>query len=272
MINYLKEKYYWFNINRKLRKFLRNKDESMILLFGYPKSGNTWLRFLLFNYRNLLLDSNKSETLTYDELNQLQNNELEKGTTFIPAEGFPVFYRSHVVYNDPYDLFAKKIFIHRNPLDTLISAYYFYKDREIPFWDDPVNIRKDLDDIDLYVKYKIDSWINYYNTSIKHANIVLNYSKMKGNCEKELLRLIQYLGWELDAKLIRKAVDLSSFEKVKSMGEQKMQAYGNGPKDGSFFGNFTRSGQEGQFKSELKKETINLILEKFPDFNKHYLF
>ena len=155
MINYLKGKYYWFRIGRKLNKFLENKNNSKILLFGYPKSGNTWLRFLLFNYRNLLLTPNETKTLTYDELNDLQKNEMESGTTFLPKEGFPIFYRTHVLYKSSYTLFTKKIFIHRNPLDTLISAYYFYKNREVSFWDDPINIRKNLDNIDFFVKYKI---------------------------------------------------------------------------------------------------------------------
>lgn len=270
MIDHLKAKYYWFNINRKLKKFLHKKNESKILLFGFPKSGNTWLRFLLFNYRCLLLESDKSTTLNYNELNELQNNTLEKGTSFIEQEGFPVFYRTHVIYNQTYHLFNKKIFIHRNPLDTLISAYYFYKNRAIPFWDDPENMRKELEDIDFYVRHKLDSWIKFYKTSIKHADIVMNYSAMKQNCEKELLKLIQFLGWEEEKSLIKKAVELSSFERVKNMGQAQDQNYGNGPKDGTFFGNFTRSGMEQQFKSELKEETINFVFHKFPEFKKIY--
>ena len=270
MIDYFKAKYYWFNINRRLKSFFDNKSEQKILLFGFPKSGNTWLRFLLFHYKCLLLDPNKSVTLTYDDLNQIQNNELEKGTTFIERKGFPVFYRTHIPFNYTYDLFNKKIFIHRNPLDTLISAYYFYKNRELPFWDDPERIRKELEDIDFYVSYKIDSWIRFYNTSIQCADIVINYSALKKSSEMELLRLIQFLGWKEEKNLIKKAVELSSFEKVNNMGKESDQAYGNGPKDGTFFGNFTRSGQEGQFKSELKEDTINFVLDKFPEFKKVY--
>lgn len=48
MIEYLKDKYYWFKTYNKLNLFLKDKEDS-ILLFGYPKSGNTWLRFLIYN-------------------------------------------------------------------------------------------------------------------------------------------------------------------------------------------------------------------------------
>ena len=54
------------------------------------------------------------------------------------------------------------------------------------------------------------------------------------------------------------------------MGKEKNQKYGNGPKNGKFKGEFTRSGVEGQFNSELKKETIDLVLKKFPKFKNLY--
>ena len=96
----------------------------------------------------------------------------------------------------------------------------------------------------------------------------MNYSKMKINCVKELSELICFLDWNFNEKLIKKVVEFSSFNKVKKMGEEKGQKYGNGPKDGTFKGEFTRSGEEGQFYNELNKETgrnqcTNPIFERY---------
>ena len=270
MITWLKDKYYWFENYKTLKTYLSNRKESKVLLFGYPKSGNTWLRFLLYNYRTLLLNPKEKETITYDRLNALQNNIMDRGTIFSPEEGFPLFYRTHKIYKKTYNLFEKKIFIHRNPLDTLISAYYFYKEREEPFLDDPKDIREKLHDIDFYVSYKIDSWIKFYNRSIKYADLIMNYTKMRRYPEKYFVKLISFLDWDFDVELVRKSIELSSFEKVKKMGEEKQQKYGNGPKDGKFKGIFARSGEEAQFKDELKKETINFVLERFPSFKHLY--
>ena len=269
MIEYLKDKYYWFKTYNKLNLFLKDKEDS-ILLFGYPKSGNTWLRFLIYNYQYLLLNPSNKETITFDKLNSLQNNVMDRGSVFLPENGFPLFYRTHKIYNRPYTLFNKKIFIHRNPLDTLISAYYFYKNRDIPFCDDPKNLREKLMDIDFYVSYKINFWIKYFRISVKKAVIVMNYSDMKNDTRQELTKLVQFLNWDLDEVLIKKSVEFSSFNKVKKMGKMQSQQYGNGPKDGSFKGEFTRSGEEGQFNSKLKKETIDLVLQKFPEFKNLY--
>ena len=73
-MNWLKDKYYWFKNYNTLKDFFHNRKELTILLFGYPKSGNTWMRFLIYNYRNLLLHLDQKETVTYDRLNLLQNN------------------------------------------------------------------------------------------------------------------------------------------------------------------------------------------------------
>ena len=270
MINYLKDQYYWCNINQKLNRFLKGKEDEKILMYGYPKSGNTWLRFLLYNYCNLLLNNEEVETISYNRLNILQNNIMDRGTTFLPEKGFPLFYRTHRINKRTYNLFDKKIFIHRNPLDTLISSYYFFKDREVPFSDDPKNLRDKLHNVDFYITYKIDEWIRFFNASVKCADIVMNYSNIKLDAEKELTELINFLEWNLDTKLIKKSVRFSSFNEVKKMGREKMQKYGNGPKDGRFKGEFTRSGKEGQFYTELKKETINSVLNKFPEFNNLY--
>jgi len=270
MINWLKDKYYWVNNHNTLKRFLHNRKELRILLFGYPKSGNTWIRFLIYNYINLLLNSDEQQTVTYDRLNALQNNIMDRGTTFLPEKGFPFIYRTHKIYMKSYNLFDKRIFIHRNPLDTLISSYYFYKDREVPFLDDSLNIREKLHDIDFYVLYKINSWINFYDTSIKHSDFVINYSELKQDTETVFSELLKFLDWDFDDELMRKAIDISSFKKIKTMGDEKMQKYGNGPKDGSFNGEFTRSGEESQFYHELQEETINIVLDKFPNFKKIY--
>ena len=140
MIHFLKNIYYWHRVNRRLSNFLKQQETSKILLFGYPKSGNTWLRFLIYNYRFLLLNPDIKKTITYDTLNDLQNNVMDRGTTFLPKKGYPLIYRTHSIFSNSYNLFDKKIFIHRNPLDTLISSYYFYKNRDISFLDDPENI------------------------------------------------------------------------------------------------------------------------------------
>lgn len=267
---YIKEKYFWYKNYFILQSFLRIINEKKILLYGYPKSGNTWLRFLIINYYNLLIDDKEKNIITFDKLNQIQSNILDRGTTIMPVRGFPFIYRTHKKYIKSYLLFDKKIFIHRNPLDTLISSYYFYRNRNIPFSDEKKEIRNKMLDINFYVKIKIDEWIEFYYTSIKYADIVINYSDLKNHPEIELTRIINFLNGEYNRDFIVKSIHSSSFENINLMASKYSQEYGNGPKDGSFYGKFTRSGVEGQFNNELSTETINFVLKKFKDFKNIY--
>ena len=91
--------------------FLKKHNQQKILLYGYPKSGNTWVRFLIFNYFNLINNPKYLKTLTFDELNEIQSNVMDRGTTNNNLPGFPLFYRTHKVYNDCYKLFDFKIFV-----------------------------------------------------------------------------------------------------------------------------------------------------------------
>lgn len=270
MINYLANQYYWFKNYQILSKFFREFESDKILLFGYPKSGNTWVRFLLYNYSNLLINPHITSTINYNELNKLQNNVMDRGTTFIPQEGFPFLYRTHKSYNRSYNLFNHKIFIHRNPLDTLVSAYYFYKHRRVPFGNEKQHIRKDLNNINFYIKYKINDWTAFFDTSIKYSDYNINYSDLRNDPFPIFSKLIKQLKWEYKDDIITKSITLSSFHNIKKMAEDENQNHGNGPKDGSFLGVFNRSGNDGQYKNELTKETINLVLERFQKFNDLY--
>lgn len=270
MINWITHKLYWNKIYKDLSLFFNDIEKEKILLFGYPKSGNTWLRFLLFNYRSLILNPKLQQTLDYAQLNEIQNNILDRGTTYLPSKEMPFFYRTHHFHSKTFKLFDKKIFIHRNPLDTLISAYYFYGQREYPFPGDKSKVRCKLHDIDFYVKYKLDSWISFYRISIKQSDFTMNYSEMKKNPVLVVSRLVNYLNWDYNSNLIKKTVEISSFNSIKKMSIVNKQLYGNGPIDGSFKGQFTRSGNESQFSNELKEETINFVLKRFPEFMKLY--
>lgn len=270
MIRYLKDKYYWFRNYNKLSNSFEDIKEKKILLFGYPKSGNTWVRFLLYNYCNLLLDPLIKDTITYDRLNDLQKNIMDRGHTFPIELGFPFLYRTHAIYNKSYNLFDYKIFVHRNPLDTLISSYYFYKEREAPFMNDIEDIRKDLYDIDFYIRYKINDWIRFFKISKKVADISINYFHLQKNPLLIISRLISDLGLKYDEDLIQRTIQISSFDSIKKMENKQNQAYGNGPKDGSFKGSFTRSGKDGQYNYELSKETIDFVFSQFPEFTEIY--
>ena len=270
LINNIKDKIYWFRTKNKLSLFLQKNKKQKILLFGYPKSGNTWVRFLIFNYFNLINNPKCLKTITFNELNNIQSNVMDRGTTNAIPHGFPIFYRTHKVYNDCYKFFDLKIFVHRNPLDTLVSAYYFYKNRTIPFNDEEEFIRQNLNDINFYVRYKFPIWKDFFDKSINKADFIINYSDLRKNPKKILSKLLKKIDVKYCDKTLEKSIELSSFDNIKKMSEISNQHYGNAPKNGSFVGKFMRSGDDGQFLKELNKETIEYVHNNLKLLKKNY--
>ncbi len=272
MINYLKDKLYWYSIYSNLKDSFKDKKESKILLSGYPKSGNTWLRFMIFNYLELLDNKELNETISFNFLNQIQSNVLEKGLELKYKKNDLIFYRTHSPYSRCYKLFDVLIFIHRNPLDTLISAYYYYLKRELPFYAFPKKLRNKLKNIDFFVLYNFKKWLIYYNKSVSVADVIVNYSDLKSDPFSQMKKIFIKLKLPLKDELIKKTVKLSSFENIKVMASKLNQLNGMASKEGesNFKGIFVRSGEELQYKNELKAETVNYILNQFPEFYEIY--
>ena len=272
MINYLKDKFYWYSIYSYLKDSFKDKKESKILLTGYPKSGNTWLRFMIFNYLELLDNKELNETISFNFLNQIQSNVLEKGLELKYKKNDLIFYRTHSPYSRCYKLFDVLIFIHRNPLDTLISAYYYYFKRELPFHAFPKKLRNKLKDIDFFVLYNFKKWLIYYNKSVSVADVIVNYSDLKSDPFSQMKKIFIKLKLPLKDELIKKTVKLSSFKNIKDMASKLNQLNGMASKEGesNFKGVFVRSGEELQYKNELKAETVNYIINQFPEFYEIY--
>ena len=272
MINYLKDKFYWYSIYSNLKDSFKDKNESKILLSGYPKSGNTWLRFMIFNYLELLDNKELNETISFNFLNQIQSNVLEKGLELKYKKNDLIFYRTHSPYSRCYKLFDVLIFIHRNPLDTLISAYYYYLKRELPFYAFPKKLRNKLKNIDFFVLYNFKKWLIYYNKSVSVADVIVNYSDLKSDPFSQMKKIFIKLKLPLKDELIKKTVKLSSFKNIKDMASKLNQLNGMASKEGesNFKGVFVRSGEELQYKNELKAETVNYIINQFPEFYEIY--
>lgn len=246
-------------------------QKKSILLCGMEKSGNTWTRLVIINYFNIL-QNGATETLTFDELNAIQmhsvgyqvaRNIVEEtpdpkdiwGTVMPFRKGFPVFYKTHEPYLPHFHFFNKVIYLYRNPYDNLISNYYFWKKQKVPFFPWPAELREQIADINVFVPSLATFWARFYTLAIAPGEIKLNYEQMRHDPVKVFGALFQKLAFPYDQGALEKSVEFSSFANVKKMAEKSGQTYGNAdPK--SFQGNFLRSGKAGQYRDELRDETI----------------
>jgi hypothetical protein len=239
-------------------KKIKREEEVPILLSGYPKSGNTWFRFIVFNYFNIK-NNNAVKTLTYKELNTLQSASLESGKIANKVNNFPDFYRTHYPFSKGFKRFLY-IYIYRNPLDVLVSKYHWDKEREVPFFYVEQEFRKELHNIDYYVLYFLKEWIHHFKISTKKADVNICYEELIDNTYNEAYKAIKLVDKTVDVESFKKSIAISDFKSIKKMGRESNQTSGNSIGSAmEFNGEFTRKGGYGNYKNELSENTISKV-------------
>jgi len=243
---------------REMIDEISDRESPPVLFAGHSKSGNTWLRFLIFNYYNIV-NNDAEKTLTYSELNDevqpdeigalhIKSSEL-KGT----PEGYPDFIRTHQRHKNDYLVFNKVIYISRNPLDVLVSSYHFHiKNR-------PSRHNRGYlhNDIDAKTLFDLPIWIDHYESYKTQERVLhVTYEQLKRDAKQVLIDVLKYIGHnDINEEAIDKSVELSSFKSIKKMGRVNNQTHGMAPKE-EYVGEFTRKGKVNGYKDELNVETI----------------
>lgn len=230
-----------------------------ILLCGYPKTGNTFARFVMFNYL-YKREHDIQDTLTYRELIQAQKVSPIVKHTHLPGSGQRVLGKQQ----NPYRFLRKFkyiIYITRNPFDTMISYWHYLKDRDPPF-----NILKDKRkvkhlvptwfDLKEFIKFFLPMYIDHHTSTLHEAEHVLKYEEMIKSKEpfRKVLNLLPHDS--IDENAFEWAYTVSSFKNVQAMGRRVNQ---KGGLAGSLTIEFCRDGRAGQYKEVMNEELIEYI-------------
>ena len=213
-------------------------DDTFVV--SYPKSGNTWVRFII---ANLLT----SEKITLKNINQ-----------FVPGiYGFksqinkmfsPRFIKTHEPNLNRY---PKVIYVYRDYRDVVISYYHFQKSQNL--FDD--SISKFIRSSHLA---QFGGWESHVRKAIKFQEtnpnriLMLSYEEMLESLPQQVERIRSFCNI-IGKKSVDEIVHLCSFDSLKENEQKHGKVYDEVPF--SFF----RSGKTEQWKTELSIEDINLI-------------
>ena len=92
------------------------------MLVSYPRSGSTWLRFLLSNVRD-----GKARRTTFENLNQRIPYALRPSTNVLKNLPRPRLLKSHSAYDCR---FRKVLLLVRDPRDVAVSYYHYHLRRK----------------------------------------------------------------------------------------------------------------------------------------------
>lgn len=190
-----------------------------VLICGIQKTGNTWVRFVIFNYFNIL-DHKATKTLTFDELKVIHMLRKKKGFYHLD-DGFPEVHHTHFPYNGVgfmkiipetskwFDDFEKLIYIYRNPFDTMISYHKFIFNRDkIPYHriselhERVANIKKNIEKHRNQIKAsKTEKWTYFLYDEIERKEQIIKRLEhtLEGSCDmKKLVKLEDFTKYYLE--------------------------------------------------------------------------
>ncbi|NWK95349.1 hypothetical protein DM806_06655 [Sphingobium lactosutens] len=188
------------------------------LLASYPKSGRTWLRFLLAQY--FLASRQYAPVTTRTMFDFTPNFDLD------PVRGIPAFLRrseeaafplvpsTHLRYSPILPGRLPVIFLIRDPRGALNSHYHHVTRHKMSFTGSMDAFLTDRHvGIPHYARY-MNSW--GWGLS-RHRHHVIFYEDLIADTEAEMGKLLLFLGEPVDARALRHAVEQSAFDRMRAV-------------------------------------------------------
>lgn len=203
------------------RKFLSYREtpstfDDVFVLASYPKSGNTWLRFV---FGNVVAISCGEDCVDFWSVGRYAP-EIKYDRTLegiIRSPFAPNALKTHFSYIKSYQKLSC-VLLYRNP-EKAIKSYYDYMRREVgknyssfqSFLNDP---RRGVD----YWRYFHLSWLKSQAIFVQYEDLIK--APVDGVC-----KIYESLGVEVDRNIVEKALELSSKENMALIEAQKGDPY-----------------------------------------------
>lgn len=192
-------------------------NKKPVFCCAYPKSGRTWLRFVLANYFNQLHQFEAS--IDYNNIFTLFPNGGPDPSRGMPAyrymadDRIPLVAFFHSGYHPQYDNFDI-IFLVRGIHDTLVSNYFQVSNRFGVFNGD---IKEYIRDPEIGVANLIQ-YLNGWSENLAKINHqVVSYEMMHEDAKECAAGIIRFLGLSCDDAALSIAIEASTFGKMKKI-------------------------------------------------------
>src|SRR5579864_3854305 len=222
-------------------------------LVSYPKSGNTWTRFLVANlaYPEKQVDFANVNVLTPDP-EALSKRQLAQ----MPR---PRIIKSHQYFDPRYQ---RVIYIVRDPRDVVLSAYYFDIKRQT------IDESYSLEDYSTrFVRGENDhpygswgenvaSWVYVRGTS--PGFLLVRYELLQSDGARELGRIAEFMGIPHDPERLASALDRSSADRMRQL-EKKQAHLWSSTRQTRADKPFVRAARVGGWRKELPQTCVAKI-------------
>jgi hypothetical protein len=224
-----------------------------VFLVSYPRSGNTWLRFLVGNLIH------PETPVTFANIEAFVPSIYVNRDTQLRALPRPRVLKSHEAFFGKY---RRVIYIVRDPRDIAVSYYHYQiKYRQLPSGF-PLEEFVPLLLVDnfegLYGPWAdhVMSWLAMRDT--RDAFLLLRYEDLMENPARELAKVAAWLGIPADPERVRQAVERSSANRMSRLEKEQSRQWVSTKKSRQDIPNVRAAGS-GQYKSALSEESVRQI-------------
>uniref|UniRef100_A0A8C6X812 Sulfotransferase n=1 Tax=Naja naja TaxID=35670 RepID=A0A8C6X812_NAJNA len=212
---------YWDQI----KSFQARPDD--LLICSYPKAGSTWLQETVDMIQNADNLQKRAQNLCQNLpecfvpiISDLDNAKARPSPRSLKSH-LPV----HLLAPSFWEQKCKVIYIARNAKDTVVSYFHFHHmNKTLPY---PGNWEEFLDKF-LAGKVICGSWFDHvcgwWEAKKRHPILYLFYEDMKEDPIREMRKIAQFLGLEVQEPVLNQILEHTQFETMKG---NKMANYGN---------------------------------------------
>ncbi len=214
-----------------------------IFLASYPRSGSTWLRFLLF-------ESIAGRSSGFGNVNQSipDVKEHKIGLPLMPNGGRLI--KTHEIYHPEY---RKAVYLVRDPRDVALSEYAYQTALGL--------VNQPLDE---YLRVFLTKGVNPFSSWSAHVEswlsaplssdnlLLVKFEDLRRDSVKSVAEIVEFFGMVPDKERIRQAIANNSVERMKAKEKET-------PQRASKKGQFIRSGSVGGWRANLTEEQVKVV-------------
>jgi hypothetical protein len=236
-------------------------DDTFVV--SYPRSGNTWTRFLIANLLH------PQEQATFVNIGRLLPDVEVQSSRYMRGVPSPRVIKSHTYFDPRY---PRVIYIVRDPRDVALSEYDLL--RKYRRLEDGYPLERFIGDFVAGTGAlasagwgtwgeNVASWV--FARGARPGFLLLRYEGLKASPEQELARVARFLGIDASPEQLRTALDRSSAGNMREMEKTQDKQWGSPQyKNKRSDIPFVRTAMAGGWKSKLRPELVTVIESAWP--------
>jgi len=247
-------------VNRGLGKYRPKRDLQIwpddVFLVSFPKSGNTWARFLIANL------AHPDKKVGFENIHRLVPDPFVTWKADFEHLPRPRIIKSHECFDPRY---PRVMYIIRDPRDVVISQYHYH--RKCKKIEDGYPMEQFVHRFLAGQTCPHGSWGEHATTWLtsRHDDprfLLLKYEEMVADPHREMTRVSKFLNFPADDNRVTQAVERSAADRMRKL--EKAQADKSSlTKDSRKELSFVRAAKSGGWRNELPENLAGLIEAKW---------